>query len=470
MGNMFTRMKSVLLLFFAVALLVCSITGCGNKNTDKDEQGRTIVSVGGWPQKEGDRLDNMNISKAEFEEKNTDVVIQPDTWAFDLQTFYPKAEAGTLPTVYEVYFTEAPKVIDGGYCVDLTEVLKNRGYEGKLNRKVLDVVSKDGKTYAFPASGYIFGLGYNTELFEKAGLTNDDGTPKQPKDWYELAEFAVKIKEATGKPGFIFPTTNNCGGWMFTNIAWSFGVDFMEQNKDGKWEATFNTPECVEALQFIKDLKWKYNVFGENVLIDLNEYYKQYAIGNAGMLICANLPDAVYKYEMPIEKIGMMAIPAGPKRHVALLGGSAYFINQNATKEQIDAAIRWLEHRGTTDVMTDIRRKNIENGYKQKADRNQLIGNKSLSIWTDAAEVEAFNNEMMEKYTNCKPYQIKLYNEYLLSDVEIQAEEPVCAQDLYALMDNCIQEVLQNKNADCAELIKKASEDFQHNFLDIQVY
>lgn len=470
MSNMFTKMKSVLSLLLVVTLLVCCVTGCRNKNTDKDEQGRTVVSVGGWPQKEGDRLDKMNKSKAEFEENNADAVIQPDTWAFDIQTFYPKAEAGTLPTVYEVYFTEVSKVIDGKYCADLTDVLKNRGYEGKLNQKLLDVVSKDGKTYAFPASGYIFGLGYNTELFEKAGLTNEDGTPKQPKDWYELAEFAVKIKETTGKPGFIFPTTNNCGGWMFTNIAWSFGVDFMEQNKDGKWEATFNTPECVEALQFIKDLKWKYNVFGENVLIDLNEYYKQYAIGNAGMLICANLPDSVYKYEMPIEKIGMMALPAGPKRHVALLGGSAYFINQNATEEQIDAAIRWLEHRGTTDVMTELRRSNIEDGYKQKVDRNQLIGNKSLSIWTGAAEVEAFNNEMLNKYTNCKPFQVKLYNDYLLSDVEIQAEEPVCAQDLYALMDNCIQEVLQNKNADCAELIKKASEDFQHNFLDIQVY
>ena len=92
-----------------------------------------------------------------------------------------------------------------------------------------------------------------------------DGTSKQPKDWMELVEFAKIIKHKTGKAGFIIPTTNNCGGWFFTNIAWSFGTDFMEQREDDTWEATFNTPETIEALQFIKDLKWKYDVFSNNI-------------------------------------------------------------------------------------------------------------------------------------------------------------------------------------------------------------
>lgn len=464
------KVKRILVVSVAVALLVCGTAGCKSKASDKDEQGRTVISVGGWPQKEGQNLDNMNKNKANFEAENPDAVIKPDTWTFDLQTFYPKAEAGTLPTVYEVYFTEVSKVIDGDYGADLTETLKSRGYEGKFNQKILELVSQDGHTYAIPATAYILGLGCNIELFEQAGLMNPDGTPRQPKDWYELAKFAVQIKEVTGKPGFIFPTSNNSGGWMFTNIAWSFGVNFMEQEEDGKWKATFDTPECVEALQFIKDLKWKYRVLPENTLIDLNEYNKQFAIGNAGMLICANLPDSVYKYEMDIDKIGMMALPAGPKRHVALLGGSAYFVNKNATDAQIDAAVRWLETKGNTYMISDTRRENIENSYKVQIERKQLVGNKTLSVWSGASEVEAFKNEMLDKYTNCNLSHIKLYNEYLGSDVEIQAEEPMCAQDLYGILDNCIQEVLQNERADCAELITNASNDFQRNFLDVQTH
>ena len=39
--------------------------------------------------------------------------------------------------------------------------------------------------------------------------------------------------------------------------------------------------------------------------------------------------------------------------------------------------------------------------------------------------------------------------------MEIQAEEPVCAQELYGILDSCIQEVLTNKDADCAALLKR---------------
>ena len=59
-----------------------------------------------------------------------------------------------------------------------------------------------------------------------------DGTPKQPKDWYEMAEFAKTIKEKTGKAGLVLPTSANNGGWIFTPIAWSFGVEFMKKNEE----------------------------------------------------------------------------------------------------------------------------------------------------------------------------------------------------------------------------------------------
>ena len=59
---------------------------------------------------------------------------------------------------------------------------------------------------------------------------------------------------------------------------------------------------------------------------------------------------------------------------------------------------------------------------------------------------------------------MKLYNDK--ENLEFQAEEPVDAQALYALLDTCIQEVLTNKDADCASLIKKAASDFQKNNLD----
>ena len=243
----------------------------------------------------GDRQGEHGGKKARFEEANPEFEIVPDNWSFDLKSFYPKAAGGQLPIVYNTHFTEVSQIIAAGYSADITEQLKKEGLYDKFNLDVLNVVSKDDKVYAFPYAVYALGLGFNVDLMETAGLMEADGMPKQPKDWNEVAEFAVKIKEATGKPGFVFPTANNNGGWMFTPIAWSYGAEFMEKGDDGKWKAIFDSPEAAEALQFIKDLKWKCDVLPANTLIDGTEYYKVFGTGGAGMLIAAgeygkNLP------------------------------------------------------------------------------------------------------------------------------------------------------------------------------------
>ncbi len=455
----------------AITLSVGALGGCGKKNDTKDEQGRTVITVGGWPQKEGTALDNYNERKARFEKDNPDVVIQPDAWSFNLKTFYAKAAGGQLPTVYSVYYTNMPEIINADYAADISSVLKKRGYDGKFNPDVLDVVSRDGKIYGFPTTAYILGLGVNTDMFEKAGLMEADGTPKQPKDWNEVAEFAVKIKEATGKPGIVFPTANNYGGWMFSCLAWSYGVDFMEKGEDGKWKATFNTPEAAEALRYMKDLKWKYDVLPNNAIIDGTEFYKTFAIGNAAMLMAAgDMPQYVYQYEMNRDSIGMIGLPAGPKKFVSLLGGTVFCINQNATEDQIDAAVRWIETQ-THYTATDDFKANADGEMKKQLDENRLIGTKSMSVWSGNAESLQYEYSLIDKNRNVNENHVKLYNNFVADcPADIQPEEPVCAQELYGILDSCLQEVLTNENADCAAILEKANNDFQQNYLDNLTY
>lgn len=451
----------------AVTLVTGMMSGCGTKANDKDEQGRTVLSIGGWPQKEGAELDNYNERKARFEKENPDVVIEPDAWSFDRKSFYAKAAGGQLPTLYGVAYTEIPEIINSEYAADLSAVLKKRGYEGKFNPNILNIISRDDKIYAFPNNAYVTGLGVNIDLFEQAGLLEEDGTPKQPKDWYELADFAVKIKEATGKPGFVFPSANNCGGWMFTCLAWSFGVDFMEKDADGNWQATFNSPEAAEALGFIKDLKWKYDVLPSNALIDSAEYYKTFATGNAGMIMAdTTLHGYSSQYEMSKDICGLVAMPAGPKRHVTLLGGTVFCVNQNATEDQIDAAIRWLEMQYNYEA-TDEFKLNTEQNINRQIEKGWLIGPKGMSVWNSDTEAVQYEYGLIDKLANSNPNHVKLYNDFMLNgSAEFQAEEPVCAQELYGILDSCIQEILTNPDADCEKLLESANSDFQKNYLD----
>ena len=238
------KCKKILCAVLSFAMLT-SLAGCGNGNKGRTEDGKIAISTSGWPDPDSPSYPKALEREQAFEEANPDVDLEGDTWTFDLKTFYPKAESGTLPTIYRCNFTEIQRIIDGEYAADITKVLKKRGYEGKFSKKVEAVISKDGKFYSFPISTYILGLAVNMDLFKEAGLVETDGTPKQPKDWYEMAEFAEQIKEKTGKDGFVMPTMNNAGGWIFTVIAWSFGTEFMKQDKDGKWIATFDSPECA---------------------------------------------------------------------------------------------------------------------------------------------------------------------------------------------------------------------------------
>lgn len=335
--------KRIAALILAGAMTASLFTACG-KSADKDESGKTVISVGGWPEKNDNTYANYEKMRTEFEQENPDVSVVPDQWKFDLKSFYPKAAGGQLPNVYESNFTEVSQIINANYGSDITAALKKYNLYDNLNKDVLDVVSKDGKVYAFPFAAYVLGLAYNVDMLEKAGLMEADGTPKQPKDWNEVAEFAQKIKQATGKAGFVFPTANNNGGWIFTCLAWSFGTEFMKQDGDGKWKATFNSPEAAAALQWIKDLKWKYDVLPSNALIDGTELYKVFGTGEAAMLIAAgDFPRKVVSYDMKPERAGIMAIPSGPKKHVTLLGGSVYALSNNSTEDQIDAGVRWIK-------------------------------------------------------------------------------------------------------------------------------
>ncbi len=413
--------KRIAALILAGAMTASLFTACG-KSADKDESGKTVISVGGWPEKNDNTYANYEKMRTEFEQENPDVSVVPDQWKFDLKSFYPKAAGGQLPNVYESNFTEVSQIINANYGSDITAALKKYNLYDNLNKDVLDVVSKDGKVYAFPFAAYVLGLAYNVDMLEKAGLMEADGTPKQPKDWNEVAEFAQKIKQATGKAGFVFPTANNNGGWIFTCLAWSFGTEFMKQDGDGKWKATFNSPEAAAALQWIKDLKWKYDVLPSNALIDGTELYKVFGTGEAAMLIAAgDFPRKVVSYDMKPEQAGIMAIPSGPKKHVTLLGGSVFALSNKSTEDQIDAGVRWIKQ-SYTPIISDTFKENKKKEIESYRDKGQLVTIQSMSPWNSNAETVKYESELRTSMANANINHVRLYNEFVtnLGDCELQ--------------------------------------------------
>ena len=70
MKEKFTWRKGMKLvsLLTAVTLMLGVAAGCGGKASDKDDQGRTIITAGGYPQSAGKNRDNWDAGVRKFEE------------------------------------------------------------------------------------------------------------------------------------------------------------------------------------------------------------------------------------------------------------------------------------------------------------------------------------------------------------------------------------------------------------------
>lgn len=115
----------------------------------------------------------------------------------------------------------------------------------------------DGKQISIP--GYVNNmiLYYNKELFENAGLD-----PEQPpKTWDELVSYAQKLttdKVIGYMPSCLIDTYYEATSWQYQIFVWQCGGEMWDRSQNFK--PMFNSPEGIEAMQFLHDLIYKYKV------------------------------------------------------------------------------------------------------------------------------------------------------------------------------------------------------------------
>jgi ABC-type glycerol-3-phosphate transport system substrate-binding protein len=451
-----------LVLLFSASLLFAGGGGASNS-------GKTTVRLGIYPEDTlaGEIQMHQEWIRA-YNAKYPDVIIQPAQYRYAVGNFIPLAQAGRVPTIFETWFTEPQKLINGGYVKDITEEVRALGWDTKMNPSIRNLMSRDGRLYGIPRDGYSLGLMINVDLFRRAGLVDANGVPRYPRTMAELATTAQQIKQRTGQAGLVLLAKDNAGGWHFTNIAWNFGASFMRQ-EGNRWVATVNSPEVVEALQYVKDLKWVYDVLtADPTNEDWGTGFTRIGTGTAAMYIAAN--DAVNQPTqangLPVRDLAMAPIPGGPRGHqFSLMGGTPYMFAANATSAEVTAALRYLEIMGRVPEINDTvigglmrdARQRRDNGVPVIPDFPAWIDPEYLQIKADA--IAAYRN-VDERY----------FADYLafMQGPGLRAEEPQLAQDLYAELTKCLQAVITDRNANPQTLLNTAQANFQR-LLDQQV-
>ena len=145
-------------------------------------------------------------------------------------------------------------------------------FEG-IPENCLNLGRIDGKMYGLAFTFSTPMLYVNGDLLEEAGL---DPT-QAPKDWNEMYDWCVQIKEATGKYGLALSPSNS-SGWVTDSILYSNGATVLNEDRSA---VEFASEEGVKAFE-----SWKrFYMDGVAVGGTDTEAMQAFAAGEAAMHI-----------------------------------------------------------------------------------------------------------------------------------------------------------------------------------------
>jgi N,N'-diacetylchitobiose transport system substrate-binding protein len=153
--------------------------------------------------------------------------------------------AGELPDVAEIGSTWAAEFAGAGALADLTESSESDGLGDDLVPALEEAGTVDGAVYGMPWYAGVRSLTYRADIFDEHGL-------EPPATWQELRDVALRLRDL--EPDMIpFPIAGD-SEYGVDAFVWGAGGDIAEQNGDGDWQATINSPEAVEGIEFYTSL------------------------------------------------------------------------------------------------------------------------------------------------------------------------------------------------------------------------
>ena len=202
----------------AAAGLLAVLAGCGLEHGGRldarEQDGHDQRRIADPGQHQARRCSSSTHQVAQFEKANPTIKVKSVEYQWTAPTFAAKLAAGTLPTVFEVPFTDARSLGDNGQLADLTRYVKALPYFSKYNPAVLaEGTTAKGKIVALPKGAYAQALHYNRKLFKEAGLDPN----KPPTTWAQVRADAKAIAQKTGKAGYVqMAKDDNTAGWILT--------------------------------------------------------------------------------------------------------------------------------------------------------------------------------------------------------------------------------------------------------------
>lgn len=236
------RRKAKLLVFFITFVLIFSLVGCSNSDTNTSDNGKDVnmrFSIWDIGQQPG-----MEAIVAAYEKTHPNVHI--DVQVTNWNEYWTKLEAGVTshnaPDIFWMHPTYILDYADAGVLADVTDLVNRDDF---AQTALVNCEGSNGQLYGVPKDKDTVGLVYNKKLFDEAGVEY----PNANWTWTELSNASEKIYEKTGKYGFMAYADEQLGYWPFVFQAGGYIVN------DDRTAGGFTDPATEMAIKYYVDLQ-----------------------------------------------------------------------------------------------------------------------------------------------------------------------------------------------------------------------
>ncbi|HZG68863.1 MAG TPA: extracellular solute-binding protein, partial [Herpetosiphonaceae bacterium] len=277
--------------------------------------------------------------KQEFEAAHPDIALNPTffNWA-TMDAELTAGYASEPPDVVYLVDLVLAKFVNAGQVADITAMVDATDYatekEG-IAPFTWDVTNFDGKQYGVGALGAAFGIFYNTDLLEAAGIT------EFPQTRDELVEVAKAV------------TTDQVWGFQlrdsFTDYAHWDWLPYVHNDDADVMTADLTTqnldPNAASATQYLADMKLVHKVSPEVGAYDWNGNKALFEAGRIAILHDEYPQAVVWEVDKPVNfGLGVAQAPAtteGGKQSTMGNFGYATISEKSPNKEAAWEVVKW---------------------------------------------------------------------------------------------------------------------------------
>ncbi|MEX2534531.1 MAG: sugar ABC transporter substrate-binding protein [Trueperaceae bacterium] len=168
------------------------------------------------------------------------------------ERLYTTMAGGTAPDVFTYYF--ASEVAERGLFEDLTPYIERDGLDPETLWFPIarERATHEGRYYSVPRDTVYLTFVYNAEVFDRAGVERptDDWTPE------EMVEKLVALTSYEGGEQIYGMTSVGRGMLESHPFAYTLGANVVDET-GRQVQGYLDSPETIEAIQFILDLEEK---------------------------------------------------------------------------------------------------------------------------------------------------------------------------------------------------------------------